>query len=147
MINWSRCKHIKQRPPVFKASKNGRMMNSWHPPRITTPRTLKPLNFCWIKQLLELWNSIYPLTKARNDGREKKWTQRLTIPVKRFRPALSSPWRVSLFVPPAVAWVSGVSGEKGKDGSEKGRELKERNFLSLLPLPPPPSKISSHLAP
>ena len=29
----------------------------------------------------------------------------------------------------------------GKDGSEKGREL------SLLPLPPPPSKISSHLAP
>ena len=46
-----------------------------------------------------------------------------------------------------VAWVSGVSGEKGKDGSEKGRELKERNFLSLLPLPPPPSKISSHLAP
>ena len=33
-----------------------------------------------------------------------------------------------------VTWVSGVSGEKGKDGSEKGRELKERNFLSLLPL-------------
>ena len=46
-----------------------------------------------------------------------------------------------------VAWVSGVSGEKGKDGSEKGRELKERNFLSLFPLPPPPSKISYPLAP
>ena len=41
------------------------------------------------------------------------------------------------------------SGEKGKDGSEIGRELKdqkERN-LSLLLLPPPPSKISSPLAP
>ena len=46
-----------------------------------------------------------------------------------------------------IAWVSDVSGEKGKDGSEKGRELKERNFLSLLPLPPPPSKVSSPLAP
>ena len=45
-----------------------------------------------------------------------------------------------------VAWVSGVSGEKGRNGSEKGREVKERN-LSLLPLPPPPSKISSLLAP
>ena len=33
-------------------------------------------------------------------------------------------------------------GEKGKDGSEKGREL-----FSPLPLPPPPSKISSPLAP
>ena len=33
-------------------------------------------------------------------------------------------------------WV--VSGEKRKDGSEKGRELKERNFLSLLPPPPFP---------
>ena len=41
-----------------------------------------------------------------------------------------------------IAWVSGVSGEKGKNGSEKGREV-----LSLLPLPPPPSKISSSLAP
>ena len=38
-------------------------------------------------------------------------------------------------------------GGKGKDGSEKGRELKERNaFLSLLPLPPPPSKIPFPLA-
>ena len=37
------------------------------------------------------------------------------------------------------AEVSGVSEGKGKDGSEKRRELKERN-LSLLPLPPPPSK-------
>ena len=45
-----------------------------------------------------------------------------------------------------LAWVSGVSGEKRKDGSEKGRELKERNFL-FSPLPPPPSKISSPLAP
>ena len=45
-----------------------------------------------------------------------------------------------------LAWVSSVSGEKGKDGSEKRRELKERNFLSLLPLPPPPSQISSPLA-
>ena len=36
-----------------------------------------------------------------------------------------------------IAWVSGVSGEKGKDGSEKGREVKERNLLSLLPLPHP----------
>ena len=33
-------------------------------------------------------------------------------------------------------------GKKGKDGSEKGREL-----FSPLPLPPPPSKISSPLAP
>ena len=72
-------------------------------------------------------------------------------------------WGVSL------AWVSGVSEENGKDGREKGRELKERNawhrcfywslapprsmmvlcqaFLSLLPLPASPSKISSPLAP
>ena len=38
-----------------------------------------------------------------------------------------------------LAWVSGVSGEKGKDGSEKGRET--------FPPAPPPSKISSPLAP
>ena len=36
-------------------------------------------------------------------------------------------------------------GEKGKDRSEKGRELKERN--AFLSFPPPPSKISSPLAP
>ena len=54
--------------------------------------------------------------------------------------------RPKINTPNFLAWV-GVSGEKGKDGSEKGRELKERNFLSLLPLPPPPSKISSPLAP
>ena len=44
----------------------------------------------------------------------------------------------NIFVISFIAWVSGVSGEKGKDGGEKGREL---------PLPPPPSKISSPLAP
>ena len=44
---------------------------------------------------------------------------------------LSSEWEALLH----LAWVSGVSGGKGKDGSEKRRELKERNFLSLLPLP------------
>ena len=34
--------------------------------------------------------------------------------------------------------MQAISGGKGKDGSEKRRELKA--FLSLLPLPPPPSK-------
>ena len=43
----------------------------------------------------------------------------------------------AFWVTNSLAWVSGVSGEKGKDGSKKGRELKEKNFLSLLPSPLP----------
>ena len=53
-----------------------------------------------------------------------------------------------------LAWVAGVSGGKGKDGRrfwgerERWKRKRERaDTLSLLPLPPPPSKISSPLDP
>ena len=77
-------------------------------------------NFETIKLLLDqaiigTLKQYIPLTKVRNDGREKKWKLRLTIPVKRpisklFRLALSSPWRVSLFVPPVGFEEASVTG-------------------------------------
>ena len=88
------------------------MMNSWHRPRITTPRTLKPLNFYSSNYCLKQYISLNERAKRRK-GKEVKTTtdnSNQTANVETVSSGIVKSLKSQLIFPPAGFEEASVTG-------------------------------------